>query len=256
MPERFCALNLALYRTDGEAWVFTEPGPGRVARTADSFGLGRSALSWVGDRLQIEVNERTAPFGQPVRGRIVLHPVVVSSQPLPLDPDQSHGWWPVAPRARVEVRLEDPQLSFTGSGYHDANFGDEALEEGFVSWSWSRAELPETTAVLYDVQPRAGSAIDRALTFDRSGRIDLLEVPRRRRLEPTRWGLERPTRTDADGDAVVLRTLEDTPFYSRSLIQTSLTGHRVAAMHESLSLSRFSHPLVQLMLPFRIRRGS
>ena len=54
---------------------------------------------------------------------------------------------------------------------------------------------------------------------------------------------------------VLGRTLEDTPFYARSELETSLGGRRMAAVHESLSLERFSSPLVQTMLPFRIRRG-
>jgi len=66
--------------------------------------------------------------------------------------------------------------------------------------------------------------------------------------------LPRTTRTDG-GDARVVRTLEDTPFYARSELQTSLGGRRMVALHESLSLERFKSPMVQAMLPFRIRRG-
>jgi carotenoid 1,2-hydratase len=53
----------------------------------------------------------------------------------------------------------------------------------------------------------------------------------------------------------VVRTLEDTPFYARTALQTSLGGQRMAAVHESLSLERFCSPMVQTMLPFRTRRG-
>jgi carotenoid 1,2-hydratase len=48
--------------------------------------------------------------------------------------------------------------------------------------------------------------------------------------------------------------LEDTPFYARSLIETTLGGTKVAAVHESLSLDRVANPCVRLMLPFRMPR--
>jgi carotenoid 1,2-hydratase len=48
--------------------------------------------------------------------------------------------------------------------------------------------------------------------------------------------------------------LEDAPFYSRSLLRTSLYGEPADAIHESLDLNRFRAPLVQAMLPFRMPR--
>ena len=50
------------------------------------------------------------------------------------------------------------------------------------------------------------------------------------------------------------QTLEDAPFYARSVIATRLRGEDVTAVHESLSLDRFRAPWVQAMLPFRIPR--
>lgn len=45
--------------------------------------------------------------------------------------------------------------------------------------------------------------------------------------------------------------LEDTPFYTRSMIHTD--DHQ-AVMHESLSLARFRQRWVQFLLPFKTRR--
>ena len=47
---------------------------------------------------------------------------------------------------------------------------------------------------------------------------------------------------------------EDSPFYTRSMVETSLQGERIAMMHESYSGSRFSSPVVKLMLPVRMPR--
>jgi carotenoid 1,2-hydratase len=51
-----------------------------------------------------------------------------------------------------------------------------------------------------------------------------------------------------------LQTLEDTPFYARSLLQSSWCGERVTAVHESLSIPRLDSALVRLMLPCRMPR--
>ena len=53
----------------------------------------------------------------------------------------------------------------------------------------------------------------------------------------------------------MLRTLEDTPFYARSLIEMADgRGQRVPAVHETLDVPRLVSPLVQAMLPFRMPR--
>ena len=52
----------------------------------------------------------------------------------------------------------------------------------------------------------------------------------------------------------VIDTLEDTPFYARSLVQTGIDGRAVKVMHESLSLTRFESAWVQCLLPFRMPR--
>jgi carotenoid 1,2-hydratase len=71
-------------------------------------------------------------------------------------------------------------------------------------------------------------------------------------LPKTAWRLPRTTRSDAA--ARVETTLEDTPFYARSVISTVLGGEPATGVHESLSLSRFTNPVVQMMLPFRMPR--
>jgi carotenoid 1,2-hydratase len=68
------------------------------------------------------------------------------------------------------------------------------------------------------------------------------------------WRVARVARAEAGYPAAVLRTLEDAPFYARSLISTRLLGHSVTAMHESLSLDRFRADWVRLLLPFRMPR--
>jgi carotenoid 1,2-hydratase len=93
------------------------------------------------------------------------------------------------------------------------------------------------------------------LCFDSNGRISTFEPPPDRQLPKTAiWRIERASQCEKDGNLQVRKTLEDTPFYARSIIDTQLLGERVTAMHESLSLARFRQPWVKLLLPFRMPR--
>ena len=68
------------------------------------------------------------------------------------------------------------------------------------------------------------------------------------------WRIARRTRCESGASARVEQTLEDGPFYARSLLRTHLLGDEVGAMHESLDMTRWRRPLVQAMLPFRMPR--
>lgn len=136
----------------------------------------------------------------------------------------------------------------------DSNIGEAPLEDGFTHWTWSRASLDGESAVLYDASLRDGSNFSMGLRFDRSGRAEEFNPPPARRLPTTGWRISRETRADNGSSANVLRTLEDTPFYARSLVSTQLLSAPVTAVHESLDLNRFASRWVQTLLPFRMPR--
>jgi len=235
----------------------TERGRSAVARTPDLLAVGPSAMRWTGDSLVIDVEERAiwlgCPIHPPVRGRIIVHPETLANAAFALDPASRHGWRAIAPRARVEVEMERPSLSWSGSGYLDCNWGAEPLEAGFADWQWSRAHLGREAAVLYEGVRRDGSRFAEALRFDAAGAVHEEELPPPAALPRTGWLMHRRTRAD-DGYARVARTWEDSPFYARSALKTRLFGAEVAAVHESLSLTRFASPVVQWMLPYKMPR--
>jgi carotenoid 1,2-hydratase len=62
--------------------------------------------------------------------------------------------------------------------------------------------------------------------------------------------------SEAGSAPQLISTLEDTPFYARSLLRTRLLGEEVTAVHESLDVPRLVSLPVRLMLPWRMpRRG-
>jgi carotenoid 1,2-hydratase len=208
---------------------------------------------WAGDVLEIRVAEITAPWPSRLRGVVRVHPRAVTAHSFALDAAGRHRWRPLAPFAHVEVDFESPRLRWRGDGYLDSNIGDEPLERGFSNWHWSRAAHREAAAVLYDATPRAGEPLSLALHFDRHGEVEHREAPRPAALPKTGWGIARATRAD-DGAAQLRSTLENAPFYARSLVESRLFGVQAAAVHESLDLDRFASPFVQWMLPFRMPR--
>ncbi len=254
-PLHHCAVNAVLYGPGRKRWALTERGRGSLQCDAVSLAVGPSSLSWDGDALTIRLDEVTVPIPSRLRGTVRVHPAALLDRTFTLDAAGQHRWSPLAPCARVEVALERPSLRWSGQGYLDTNAGAAPLEDSFERWDWSRATLGRGTAVLYDVTRRDGSALSIALRADSSGRVEDMEPPPPLRLPRTRWGVERATRADAGQDARVLRTLEDAPFYARSVLSSRLLGEAVTPMHESLSLDRFRLRAVQVLLPFRMPRA-
>ncbi len=260
VAEDHCAINVALYSPGAARWTMTERGRGQLDRGADHYALGPSALRWGGDALTITLDEVANPLPRRVRGTIRVHPQGLSRFVAELDDDGLHRWGPIAPCARVEVALESPGLHWSGHGYLDSNEGDEPITGPFTTWDWLRAPLPDgSTAVVYDVRQADGRA-DRLIgaRFAPDGSAQTISLPPRHSLPRTGWGIGRAVRSESGsaGTAApqVLRTLEDTPFYARSLVRMHLQGQAVEAMHETLSATRFGAPWVQALLPWRMPR--
>ncbi len=209
-------------------------------------------MKWHGERLVVRIDERSAPWGSPVRGTVKLTPLSVSDLSVPLDPRGVHTWSPRIPLARVEVDFEEPRVKFEGTGYFDLNRGSAPLEDTFASWSWSRTSHGDEATIAYDVALRDGSARARAFKVALGGELQSIDAGVSVDLPSTRFGLSRTGRSSSTPMAIV-RTLEDGPFYARSLVSTTSAGRQAFGMHETVSLDRFRSPWVRFLVPFRMR---
>ncbi len=230
----------------------TERGKAAVARDATTFTIGPSALSWEGGVLTVRFEETAVPSLGQIRGTVRVIPTALTRIELELDDEGRHFWRPLAPCARVEVKIDKPGLQWSGDGYIDANRGDVPLEDTFVRWDWSRARLKDGAAVVYQGTRRRDGDFSVGLRFDQSGGVVEFEPPPRTILPPTFWRI--PRYVSSEAAPKVIETLEDAPFYARSLVETRLLDQPVTIFHESLSLDRFRMPVVQMMLPFRMPR--
>lgn len=256
IPLNHSCLNIALYGK-GARWVMTERGEGDTRQERDALSIGPSAMRWDKDRLIIDIEERDIRLGIPwrrrVKGQIVLHPEMFNERSFKLDPAGRHCWQAIAPRARIEVKMEQPDIAWTGSGYLDSNHGSEPIERGFQSWHWSRAHVGKEVAVIYEGKRRDGSHFGSALRFGPDGVPQEVELPLVAPLPRTLWMMERQTRADR-GCASVIKTWEDSPFYARTALSARLWGEPVVAIQESISLDRLINPVVQFMLPYKMPR--
>jgi len=254
VAENHVAMNVALYGKSAKRWAMTERGQGALSTSETNLTIGPSRMTWDGASLLVEIDEIAAPLPRRMRGTIRLTPSAVTQTRFTLNPEGGHGWWPIAPIARVEVALDHPKLAWRGNGYFDHNRGSAPIASGFQAWNWARARVPDGALVLYDGTRRDGSPFLLGLHYDETGRMTPFTPPPRVMLPASFWRIARETRSETGHQAKLVETLEDTPFYARSVISSRLAGRDVIAMHESLSLARFENPVVQLMLPFRMPR--
>jgi carotenoid 1,2-hydratase len=253
-PLAHCGFNVVVHGPGDSSWAFAEYRGDDVERDADRLRLGRNTIVRHEHGVTIAIDERTSPWGRPLRGQVSLRIDHWHDRRFALDAAGAHQWWPLAPRARAHVALEEPAFAFDGHGYHDSNGGREPLERSLATWHWSRTSDRDATSVLYDVTPREGALRRISLRFDGAGGVCDDDAPTEMRsLGRSRWGIERVTRLPAGADAEVLESLLDAPFYARSLLAVRDHDRSALAVHEVVDLDRFVRPSTQLMLPFRIR---
>lgn len=254
-PENHCSINVALYGAGGKRWTMTERGRSRLQRNRTELVVGPSAARWDGNALTFHIDEITVPIPRRVRGSVRVIPQGFNNFVAALDDHGRHRWGPIAACSRVEVKMEHPGVSWSGHAYLDSNEGDEPIDRPFTEWDWSRGLLRDGSAgVIYDVRQK--HAPDRVIArrFWPDGRSEAFAPPPRQVLPRTAWRIGRTMRSDEGTPARVTQTLEDTPFYVRSVLESGLLGETVVSVHETLNVPRLTSGVVQWMLPWRMPR--
>ena len=250
-PRDFVCVNAVFYEPKQKHWAMTERRARDLQTSPSMLTIGPSSMSFDGESLTVDLDERSAPFRRAIKGKVVIDMPAHTDRCYALHSAGEHRWWPIAPTARVKVSLDAPRVSWEGSGYVDTNGGTVALEDTFTDWHWSRAEMgPEYCRIVYEAHARDGETCLMTLFGGpKTGMASEHSPPRRDLSGGPIWRVTRPARSHQGFS--VQKTLEDTPFYTRSHLHDA-SGNSV--MHESLDLDRFSAPWVQRLLPFRMRK--
>nr|WP_281403138.1 carotenoid 1,2-hydratase [Sulfitobacter aestuariivivens] len=233
----------------------TDRGRTALRRESDSLTVGPSQMRWMGDALEIDIDEVSSPpLISRVRGRITLRPSAVTNVELPLTPDGAHVWRPFAPTSRINVALQAPGWQFDGHGYFDANFGTRPLEHDFSYWTWGRYPTASGSTCFYDADRRDGTSLEAAIGFDRDGKAQVVPAPPRTKFRRSNWALRRETRADHGVTPRQIKPMLDAPFYNRAIVETQIDGEIVQGVHEALDLKRYASPLLKPMLAVRVPR--
>lgn len=251
-PANNCCLNVVTYGAGGR-WAMTDRGEAALTRTAGRIDIGPSSMEWDGTAVTIRVDEMTWPHMRRMRGHVRLIPSAITEVELPLTPDGAHIWRPLAPTARIEVRL-GRHGEWDGHGYLDSNFGLRPLEEDFSYWTWGRFPTEDGSICFYDPQRRDGTRLDFAARFAAGGSAEAIEPPPKVPLRRSLWAVRRETRGDAGTRARQTRAMLDAPFYTRSAITTRLGGRDLEGVHEAIDLDRFASPLLKPLIACKVPR--
>ena len=263
-PQNHVCINVALYPAGNQRWAMTERGHQALSQDRDFFQVGPSSLRWENNGLSIDFDETSVPrppaqwLPRRIKGYIRVEPRFINETSFKLDNDGLHHWSPIAPLADISVACDNfPGGGWKGDGYIDTNYGTVPLETTFKRWDWSRGTDQKGNAViLYDADCAVGGQTQLALQLTPDGRLEHFPVPPGQKLKRGFWGVERRIQCDPSQEAKIVRELEDSPFYTRSLIDNHLNGERLLMMHETFSGERFSQAHVKCMLPFRMPRRS
>ena len=215
-PREFVCVNAVFYEPKQKHWAMTERRARDLKTSTSMLKIGPSSMSFDGESLTVNLDERSAPFRRAIRGKVVVEMPAVTDRCYTLHSSGQHRWWPIAPTARVKVSLDAPNIHWEGSGYVDTNGGTVALEDTFTDWHWSRADMgPEHCRIVYEAHAKDGeSCLMTLFGGPKTGLASEHSPPRRDLSDGPIWRVSRPARSYQGFN--VEKTLEDTPFYTRS----------------------------------------
>ena len=230
----------------------------RVEVALDSPGLSWSGPGYLdtnqGDRaLEADFSSWHWSRARVAGGTAILYDVTRRgpAPPVRTRSDIADSGEPQSPTS-VMAGAGTPSMTLLRSAPHvvDGGPAPAMTERGQFPVSMERGGRPAP------IEPDASPQTLRlAMHYDDGGGVEDFAPPPSVELPRTAWRIARRIGADAGCAPAVVSTLEDTPFYARSVVATHGLGQPMTAVHESLSLDRFKAPWVQAMLPFRMPRA-
>ena len=220
----YCALNVALYGAGGQALGDDRARPReRCAASAHALEIGPSALAWDGRALTVRIDEITAPLPSRIRGTVRLAPGRRDrATSFALDDEALHRWSPIAPVRASRGRARSARAAVGRRRLPRLERGRRAARARLHAAGTGRARRlcrrRYGRALRRQPAPRAATSRSRSGSTPRGG-VERFEPPPRCRAAAERLaGGARHARPTPAARARVVQTLEDAPFYARSLV--------------------------------------
>ena len=109
-PREFVCVNAVFYEPKQKHWAMTERRARDLQTSTSMLKIGPSSMSFDGERLTVDLNERSAPFRRAIKGKVIVDMPAVTDRCYTLHSAGQHRWWPIAPTARVKVSLDAPNV--------------------------------------------------------------------------------------------------------------------------------------------------
>lgn len=263
-PRDHVAINFAMYRKHAAPlFVFSEYGRERFSEGSRGQSVGESFFERNADgSIAVHVEDFRPAFASRVRADFAFRPLAgpLRARDVHLGGEE-HGWRCPMPRAAVTGEIEG--ASFSGTGYHDTNFGAQPPATMLASWSWGRVHHATTTRVFFDSTTKDGRRSHLEFDTESEQRSVAVLPPAVERASLRSWLLPVPKRYDCGagegGQRLYLRperALERAPFYARFLASfpTRTSAYGDVGLAEHVNFQRLASPAVRYMIRHRLAR--
>jgi hypothetical protein len=155
LPRDWCGVFVTLHERVGARWKERAYAYNlyRDATFGESVRVGGSTMVRTPDGWQLTLDERRLWTGC-VRASLTFTIVGRPPRHAAVGDEDSHAWVCVAPHCHVEGTVAD--VAFTGTGYHDHNFGHLPWKE-VASWFWQRETHGSGAQIRYETHHEGGT---------------------------------------------------------------------------------------------------
>lgn len=268
-PENFPAVSISVYKDNEPVFYsFTEYPKDKTHFSSElpSVKIGQhslrceitdSKLSYFlslherlpsGDRIEAELS-----FASPNNN---INIKFDGSDNRSLENKVGHSWNLVQPRAEVHgnVKLfhesntrQDLSFTFSGTGYHDHNMGQEPMKSEFKDWYWGRFHFESSTLIYYVMNRRQTQQYQGWLVDNKDGRlVEKYQDIQLKDKARTIFGLHsaRKIILESERSQIVIQQsalLDNGPFYQRFLSDAFLSQGS-AGLQKSSGISEYIFP--------------
>ncbi len=281
-PKRiFPAISISVYEGDEPIYYsFLEYGPGdfkwKESEESIQLCIGDDYVKYVlgePDKIKFELNiNQKLDSGFELilnlkgEGRLSAPDLLNNQQ------DENHLWNLISPKHKVNGSLvisskknKTGSWSFSGTGYHDHNRGDEPMKNNFRDWYWGRFHFEGFTLVYYLMQKHDQKQFEGWLIDDQNGSLEqAFSDANLNEFGKSIFGLHSALNIELESSQVIVnidnvRKIDNGPFYQRFLGNSIINYNGQAVGAQGISeyiypnniYKKLFWPLVNMRLQYK-----